>query len=121
MAPTVGMGELERHVLEVLWAADGPLTPGDVHAELHRDPPLAYTTVMTILVRLWQKGMLQRERQGRAFVYVPLVTRDEHTAGRMRDALAASTDPAAALAHFVEGLDTAERSRLRRLLGRKPS
>ena len=121
MPGRLGMGELERHVLDVLWAAGQPLSPRDVHTELRRDPPLAYTTIMTILVRLWQKGVLHRERHGRAFTYVPLITRDEYTARRMRDALAASSDPVAALAHFVDGLDTDERSRLRRLLGKKRS
>ena len=54
------MGELERAVMDVLWDQGGWLTPGEVHQRL-QDPP-AYTTVMTILVRLCGKGRVERHR-----------------------------------------------------------
>ena len=57
-------GELEAEVLAALWAADGPLTAGDLVDALGRD--LAYNTVLTILTRLHQKGAVRREWAGRA-------------------------------------------------------
>lgn len=48
------MGALEDEIMMYLWAIDGPATPADVHAAVA--PELAYTTVMTILTRLWQKN-----------------------------------------------------------------
>lgn len=110
------MGELEAQVLEVLWEADGWLTPGDVHAVLAKKRPLAYTTAMTILVRLWNKGTLERRREGRAYAYHPVQTREERAADRMNELLGDVGDRSAALAHFLDALSPAERTRLRQLL-----
>lgn len=52
----LGMGELEARVLDVLWDAEGQLTPAEVNARLDSDRQLAYTTVMAVLVRLFEKG-----------------------------------------------------------------
>ena len=79
----------------------------------------AYTTVMTILVRLWEKGMLDREPQGRAFAYSPVAPRDEWTAQRMHEMLEQSGDRAGALAHFVRSIDAREAAQLRRALNRR--
>jgi predicted transcriptional regulator len=59
-------GTLELRVLEVLWRLGGDGTVRDVHAEF---PSAAYTTVMTTMDRLHRKGVLDREKAGRAFVY----------------------------------------------------
>lgn len=118
MTPKLRRGELEAQVLELLWAEGQPLTPREVHLRLCRQRPLAYTTVTTILVRLWRKGLLVRERSGRAFTYVPVETREERAASRMRELLAASGDRGTALSRFVESLPDAELSELRRVLRR---
>ena len=60
MAERRPMGALEAEVLDVLWRADGPVTPADVRTAMGTD--LAYTTVMTILVRLWEKGLTERTK-----------------------------------------------------------
>jgi predicted transcriptional regulator len=112
----LAMGALEGAVMDVLWDRGGWLTPGEVHGVLAVDRPLAYTTVMTILVRLWQKGRLERERDGRAFVYRPLETREQHAASRMGEFLVKAGDRPAALAHFLEALPPSDRAQLRRLL-----
>ena len=68
------LGSLERQVMEVVW--DGTsFTVRDVHARLSR--PVAYTTVMTTLDRLFKKGFVSRTREGRAFVYTAARTRAE--------------------------------------------
>lgn len=110
------MGELEAEVMGVLWNRGGWSTPGEVHEVLVAERPLAYTTVMTILVRLWHKGRLERERDGRAYAYRPLRTREEHAAARMGELLVGVPDRSAALAHFLEALSAAERDQLRRML-----
>jgi predicted transcriptional regulator len=113
----LGPGELEAHVMDVLWSSDGPMTPREVQDVVSTARrPLAYTTVMTILVRLWEKGMLTREEQGRAFTYEPVVGREEWTAQRMRDLLDESGDRAAALTHFVGSIGAREATQLRRAL-----
>lgn len=94
-------GELEAAVMGVLWDRGGWLTPGEVHEIVDSKRPLAYTTVMTILVRLWQKGRLDRQRDGRAFAYRPFETPEEYAAARMQDMLVAAGDRPAVLSHFL--------------------
>ncbi len=109
------MGELERAVMDILWDGGGWLTPGEVHESLD-DSSLAYTTVMTILVRLWRKGRVERQRDGRAYAYHPVVSREQYAAARMEELLAQARDRAAVLSHFLDGMDPADRAQLRRLL-----
>lgn len=107
-------GSLESAVLECLWEADGPQTPSQVLTSL--GDGLAYTTVMTILVRLWQKGLAERERVGRAFAYRAKVTEAELVAGRMRTALSQASDRSTTLSSFVGGLSRREVAVLRAAL-----
>jgi len=111
-------GELENQVLQALWRSDEPMTPREVHNAMGDERGLAYTTVMTILVRLWQKGLLDRERLGRAFAYQPRETREARAASRMNEVLAASGDSQVALTHFVESLPVDQRDDLRKALRR---
>lgn len=110
-------GELEHQVLEVLWDGGEPMTPAAVREHLVTGRPLAYTTVMTILVRLWEKGVLDRERVGRAYAYRPRSTREEHIAARMSELLGATTDRSVALARFVENLPPEQLEELRQAIG----
>lgn len=110
------MGELEARVMGVLWDRGGWLSPGEVHDVLSEQRPLAYTTVMTILVRLWQKQRLERQRDGRAYVYRPLQSREDYAAMRMSELLVGVHDRPAALARFLETLPATDRDQLRRML-----
>jgi len=101
--------------MNLLWDRGGWMTPGEVHSAL-ADSSLAYTTVMTVLVRLWQKGRLERQRDGRAYAYHPVVTRDQYAAERMEDLLARAGNRSAVLSHFLDAIDPADRDQLRRLL-----
>ena len=56
------IGALEKQVMDYLWMINEPVTPSEVHEAIA--PELAYTTVMTVLSRLYDKGRLERERQG---------------------------------------------------------
>lgn len=114
MAERRAMGALEMTVLTCLWRADDALTPAGV-IESMDDPP-AYTTIMTILTRLWQKGLVGREQRGRAFAYHPLVSEAELAAQRMRATLLAASDRQDALSHFVGTLTKREERALRKIL-----
>ena len=123
MSKKLPSGELENRVLEILWASGRPLTAREVHNVLSEDRALAYTTPLTILVRLYEKGLLLRGRSGRAFTYRPIRDREESAAERMRQVLEAAGDQSVALARFVESLDEQDRARLRTALrsaGRQP-
>jgi predicted transcriptional regulator len=95
-------GQLEREVLAVLATSDRAMTPAEVLSEL--DDELAYTTVMTTLARLASRGVLDRERAGRAYAYRPLRDPETLTARRMRRLLEQDTNRAGVLARFVEEL-----------------
>lgn len=109
------MGALETDVLRCLWASESALTPADVCETLGTG--LAYTTVMTILTRLWDKGLVERDRPGRAYAYRPTVSESEYAARRMEAVLAATEDREAALSTFVGSLSRREARMVRRLMG----
>lgn len=66
------LGVLEQDAMEVLWRQQRS-SVREVMAGLER--PLAYTTVMTTLDRLYKKGLLRREKAERAFLYAPVLSR----------------------------------------------
>lgn len=108
------MGGLEAAVLDCLWADGEPLTPRGVLDRIDGD--LAYTTIMTILTRLWRKGLVERSRSGKAYAYTPLVSEADLVASRMRDALVSSADRGATLSRFAETLTKREATALRAAL-----
>jgi predicted transcriptional regulator len=107
-------GELESEILGVLVAASAPLTPREVLDEL--GPALAYSTVVTILTRLHEKGMAARYREGRSFRYAPLTDADSVAAGRMNALLGGAADRTTVLRRFVDELEPGDADLLRRLM-----
>ena len=116
------LGELEAQVMRKIWARPGPVTVRDIVGDLERERPIAYTTVMTVMDNLRKKGWLQRQQDGRAYRYEPAVSGEEYSSGVMRQALAASSDRAGTLMHFIGELSAEEATALaeayRRLTGR---
>lgn len=109
-----GLGELEAVVMDVLWRSTGPRSVRDVRTEIARQPPLAYTTVMTVLDNLHRKGWVSRELQGRAYLYWPAATREEAGTRVLRELLDSTGDPGAVLLHFVRSASDTESAVLRR-------
>jgi predicted transcriptional regulator len=107
-------GELEGQVLAALWASDRPLVPAEVQGVVGAD--LAYTTVMTILVRLHDKGLIEREKAGRAYAYRPVIAETEVVASQVRKLLDRGHDRAAVLQGLLEGLSDDDEDLLRELL-----
>lgn len=107
-------GELEGAVLAALWAAGRPLIPAEVQEAVGSD--LAYTTVMTILVRLHDKGVIEREKVGRAYAYRPVVAETDVVAEQVRRLLDQGHDRSAVLQGLVEGLRPGDEAVLRELL-----
>lgn len=102
--------------MNVLWDAPEPVSVrGVLEALGERD--LAYTTIMTVLDRLGTKEMVRRERNGRAFLYSPALSRDAATSELLHAALnEAGADRTAALVHFARTVDPAEAEALRAAL-----
>lgn len=104
---------LENAIMDVLWDADDWLIPSSVQERLPEERRVEYTTVMTVMARLWKKGRLERERDGRAYAYRPVLSRSEHAARRMEEILETAGDRSTALARFTEQLSASERKKLR--------
>ncbi|MEV0351528.1 BlaI/MecI/CopY family transcriptional regulator [Nonomuraea sp. NPDC050680] len=109
-------GELEAAIMDVVWAADGPLPVREVLARLSPDREPAFTTVQTVMDILYRKGWVERQLQGRRYDYWAKASREDYVAGLMATALQTSPDRGAALARFVEQMDQAEIDELRAAL-----
>jgi predicted transcriptional regulator len=75
---------------------------GDVRAILEKQRDIAYTTVMTTVTRLYEKGILQRERDGKRYLYSPKLTREEFMASTAREVLDEAVGGHQAMAMLAE-------------------
>lgn len=106
------LGQLEAAVMQHLWNQTGAVSVREVREALALERSLAYTTVMTVMDNLHSKGLVAREKQGKAYLYTPISSRDEHTAELLREVLADSDDSTAALMHLVGTMDRREAAEL---------
>jgi predicted transcriptional regulator len=102
-------GDLQTQVMTAVWKL-GEASVDEVRAEQPRERRSAYTTVQTVLNRLVDRGLLLRERPGRAFVYRPRVEESEYLARSIGDRLAGASPTArrAALVNLVDDLEPGE-------------
>ncbi|MEV6110593.1 BlaI/MecI/CopY family transcriptional regulator [Streptomyces sp. NPDC051940] len=107
------LGELEAEIMYRLWAWGRPATAREVLVDLNKQRPIAYSTVKTVADILYRKGLLIREKEGRAWLYEPTLTRQQYTASLMQEALGGNPDTAGALASFVEQISPQEVDALR--------
>ena len=103
----LSLGDLEKAVMERMWDG-GECAVRDLHAEYNGK--LAYTTLMTTVDRLHKKGLLERRKDGKAFIYKPVLSREELDRGIARDLIGVllqerSSQPFALLASFVDAID----------------
>ncbi|MFG3156902.1 BlaI/MecI/CopY family transcriptional regulator [Streptomyces sp. NPDC048219] len=100
LKPPRPLGELEDAVMTRVWKWNRPVTVREVLEDLQQERPIAYTTVMTVLGNLHQKGLVRRQPEGRAYRYEAVSTRAAYAAALMNDAWSQSDNPAAALIAF---------------------
>ena len=86
------LGDLEHAVMDVLWARPAQTPVREVHEELAQGREIAYTTVMTVLDRLAKKGIVDRELDGRAWLYRPARSRLDLYVATVNEALGGLTD-----------------------------
>jgi predicted transcriptional regulator len=110
---SAALGRLEREVMEVVWQHES-VSVKDVQAKIPRT--IAYTTVMTTLDRLFKKGMLLRDRDGRAFRYRAAYTRQDVeravAAGLLRAMLETSGSARPMLSNLVDAIGEQDRALL---------
>ncbi|MCW2599252.1 MAG: transcriptional repressor, CopY family [Frankiales bacterium] len=110
------VAELEGAVMDVLWSAEAALTVRTVQERLGPTRTLAYTTVMTVMERLFRKGLVTRESAGKAYQYLPAASHAAYTASLMEEALSSSDDRGAALVNFTERLSGSDLAALKRVM-----
>lgn len=119
------LGPLENEVMDLVWKR-GPVTVREMVDDLGRTRDLAYTTVMTVMVRLHAKGLLLRDRNGKTYLYRAAFTQAEHHARISRDLARGlvSQFGDAALAAFsaeLDGVDVQHRAALRKIAVNAPT
>jgi predicted transcriptional regulator len=114
-------GQLESAVMDVLWAQDRPCLVREVREQLHYGRPLAYTTVMTVLGILYGKGVLRREKYGRAWRYWPAEPREEHDARLMAEILRSGGDRRVTLRRFLDRISEEDRTAIRNSVDLQPA
>ena len=115
------LGELERSIMELLWATDDTLSAYDIQDRLATADdarPLAATTVLTVLSRLENKGFVDRERTARPHRYRAAATREDHMAELMHEVLGGASNRTAVLERFVGQVTPEEAATLRRILNK---
>ena len=106
-------GELESAIMDVVWDSNRAYLVREVRERLSYNRPLAYTTVMTVMNILYGKGVLCREKQGRAWRYWPTESREEHDARLMAEVLRSGGNEHITMMRFVERVSDEERESLR--------
>lgn len=100
------LGELEAEVMECVWSGEEPISARTVEDEIGRHRGVQYITLVTVLNNLCRKGLLTREKEGRAFYYLPRMTRDQFVEKVSREILSGimGLGREAALRSFVDVL-----------------
>ncbi len=123
MARTSRTGELERAVLEQLWAVEPGhwSTVREVHDALARQRDIAYTTVMTVMSRLSKKDLVRQQRDGRAYRYQAAASPGALVAERVQEVLEEFPgDRRGAFRALVADLSPADLALLREVLAEQP-
>lgn len=110
-------GELE--VMQIIWDQQPPVSRSEIETVIKGSHTLAATTILTMLTRLCEKGFLRMEKQGRANLYTPLITRRDYLASESRsllDKLYGGSVKTFATALCDSGISKAELAELRELL-----
>ncbi|MBI2304234.1 MAG: BlaI/MecI/CopY family transcriptional regulator [Chloroflexi bacterium] len=118
MARVLGFRQAE--VMEVLWQR-GPATVAEVHGVINSRQPIAYTTVMTIMSRLANRGFLHRSLANNAYLYWPQVSREEMAQSLVKSIIDGLLQDFGmpAVAYFVHRLKEDDLAELERLVKEK--
>ena len=109
------LGELEFAIMDFIWKKRKPVAVWDVLRHLSKSRDLAYTTTMTVVGRLHEKGLLRRSAERRPYTYWPAVSREDYSAGLMLGILSELGDRKAVLTRFVERIGPQDAKLLREL------
>ena len=117
------LGPLEAEIMEAVWDL-GEVTVRDVHGALNEIRPIAYTTVMTTLGRLADKGLLRRIEGMPAHHYTPLISREQYARSTVESVVdwLVSHFPDPAVSYFIDRVESEDEevvNRLRRAIDQR--
>lgn len=115
------LGELESDVMEIIWQSKGPISVRTVTQNIQKKRQIAYTTVMTVMGRLVEKGLLKCKKEDKAYTYQPAYSKDRFLTRVSRQIIKnfIASFGETAVAHFAEEvnrLTPTKRKELKKLL-----
>ena len=112
------LGELETQVMEIVWETKEAISVSDVVKTLSKKRDIAYTTVMTIMTRLTDKGLLKRTSSGKAYLYKPAYSKDTFLTRTSRQIIKnlVSSFGDTAIAHFAKELENTPSDKKQKLI-----
>lgn len=111
----------ELEIMQAIWACTPPVARTDIETILNEIHPMAITTLLTLIMRLSEKGFLEIQKVGRSSRYIPLITKEDYLASQSKrffDKLCGGSVSAFANALCDSGLSREELEELRKLLKR---
>lgn len=110
------LGDLEADIMENVWQMNR-VTVREIYEKLRLERGIAYTTVMTIMGRLAEKNLLQKETAGNAYLYTPTISREEFTQNVVNQVLDGLFDEFSepALNHFVDRFSKEDNDKINKL------
>ncbi|HEX9804240.1 MAG TPA: BlaI/MecI/CopY family transcriptional regulator [Candidatus Dojkabacteria bacterium] len=101
------LGELEQKIMDIIWDKATSVSVRQVADSLQKTRDCAYTTVMTIMKRLFDKGLLKREQKGKQYLYFPTRQREEYAKKKLPDLYEKIMNSygSFAITQFVDSLD----------------
>lgn len=118
------LGALEASIMECLWKRENA-TVRDIYECLSKDRKIAYTTVMTVMGRLSDKGLLEKTKEGNAYLYKAKVSREDFDESITSSMMSGLVDhlTAGSLANFIDAISADEQmlDELEKLIAEKRS
>jgi predicted transcriptional regulator len=112
------LGELEEKLMNILWSSDRPLKPSEVQEMAGNTH--AYTTIMTVLTRLYEKGILKRKKKGKAYYYHPDTKKEQFATPRLKKLFERIINSYGeiAVSQFMDVLETLDAEEINKLRSR---
>jgi predicted transcriptional regulator len=111
------ISELEQQIMNIVWEKDGCCVK-EVLAEMQKKKDIQYTTVLTILQRLYEKGLIEKEETKKAFIYKAKVSKHDYSKMMVKDFVhkLVNSFGDVAIASFAEGIDSLSKQKREKLV-----
>ncbi len=112
------LGELEKEIMDRIWKQTEPVSVRFIFEDISESRKIAYTTVMTIIGRLQEKGLLKRKTEGKAYLYEAAYSKDKFLAKASQQIIKSfvASFGDAAVAHFAQEIEKIPADKRRKLL-----